>query len=268
MLSLPLDIAFDYPFLTDYVCNPSESLDPNESYWNERQTRLHGEQDTTRERIESGTPSGKNHSPPLTAPSHHTLTPTLPTPIQRIERYIDFYRLLMILRVTSSTLLPQSLPPNPSLNLPQPQFVPLRNLFGTDSELRDEKTFAELIGTPILLSPLVKLPTLEEDISCTPTTINLLDTIAELRSLFPILSELPSSTTSPTPSFLLAAEDYPVSPYQDLTHPDTPIRVIDDSFTHSSWSVPEVEEGPPVKKTRIRAREARKTKKDQSTKRC
>jgi len=127
---------------------------------------------------------------------------------------------------------------------------PLRNLFGIDSELCDERIFAELIGTPILLSPLVKLPTIKEDISCAPTTINLLDTIAELRSLFLILPELPSSTASPTPSSLLAAE-YPVSPYQDLTHPDTPIRVIDDSFIRPSWSILGVEEGPPTKKIRV-----------------
>jgi len=66
------------------------------------------------------------------------------------------------------------------LNLPQPQFVPLRNLFGTDSKLRNERTFAELIRTPVLLSPLVELPTFEEDISYAPVTINLLKTIAEL----------------------------------------------------------------------------------------
>jgi len=224
------------------------------------------EQDTTRERTRSGTPSGKNNSTFWTVPSHHSPT-HIPPPTPRIEKYTDPYHLWeTIPRATSPPLLPPSPHLNLLLNLPQPQFVPLRNLFGTDSELRDEKTFAELIGTPTLLSPLDETLTVEEDISCAHATINLLETLAALRSLFPTLSEL-STSTSPTPSSLLAAEDYPVSPYQDSTNPDTPIRVIDDSFVRQLWSTPEVEEGPPTKKIRVRVRGARKTKKNQLTKR-
>ena len=268
-LSLPLDVTSSHPFLTDYVCNLPESLNPNEPHWNEKPMKSRREQDTIPEDTESGITSGK-----ISSMSSRTRTNL--SPIQRIEEYIDFYRLLgATSEVASPSLLlptpsPQNPHPNLSLNLPQPQFVPLRNLFGIDSELRDEKTFAELIRTPVLLSPLIKLPTFEEDISCVPATISLLDTIAELRSLFPILPKLPSSTTSPTSSSLLTAE-FPVSPYQDLTHPETPIRVIDNSFVRSLWSLPGAVEGPPTKKIRVRARGARKAnttqKKDRSTRR-
>jgi len=98
--------------------------------------------------------------------------------------------------------------------LPQNPFILLRNLFGIESELRNEKTFAELLETLILLSPLIELPTIKEDISCAPATINLLDTIAELKSLFPLLQEILPSTASPTPSSLFTVE-HPIGPSKD-----------------------------------------------------
>ncbi|KIM73834.1 hypothetical protein PILCRDRAFT_14903 [Piloderma croceum F 1598] len=97
---------------------------------------------------------------------------------------------------------------------PQNPFVPSRYLFGIEFEPRRERTFAELSRTPILLSPLVELLTIEEDISCDHATTDLLDTLANLGDLFPIIKEVPSLTASPTPSTLFIVEE-PVGPLQD-----------------------------------------------------
>ncbi|KIM71974.1 hypothetical protein PILCRDRAFT_16562, partial [Piloderma croceum F 1598] len=90
---------------------------------------------------------------------------------------------------------------------PQNPFVPLRNLFGIESKLQSERTFAELLRTPTLLSPLIELLTIEEDISCDCATINLLNTLVSLRDLFPILREVSSLTASPTPSSLFKVKE-------------------------------------------------------------
>ncbi|KIM88696.1 hypothetical protein PILCRDRAFT_2892, partial [Piloderma croceum F 1598] len=132
---------------------------------------------------------------------------------------------------------------------PQNPFIPLRNLFDIESELQSEKNIAELSQTPTLLSLLIKLLTIEEDISCDHATINLLDMLASLRDLFPILQEVPSSTASPTPSSLFEVKE-PVGPSQDQISKETPVRVIDDSFIRPQWSVPRVVEEPQAKRTR------------------
>ncbi|KIM71963.1 hypothetical protein PILCRDRAFT_16566 [Piloderma croceum F 1598] len=62
--------------------------------------------------------------------------------------------------------------------IPQNPSVPLRNFFGIKSEPRNKRTFTELSPMLTLLSPLVELLTIEEDISCDHTTIDFPDTLA------------------------------------------------------------------------------------------
>ncbi|KIM72959.1 hypothetical protein PILCRDRAFT_15650 [Piloderma croceum F 1598] len=101
---------------------------------------------------------------------------------------------------------------------------------------------------PTLLSPLVELLTIEEDISCDRAITDLLDKLASLGDLFPIIKEVPSSTAPPIPSTLFTVEE-PVGPSQDQTSKETPVRVINDSFVRPQWSIPRVVEEPLAKRT-------------------
>ena len=181
----------------------------------------------------------------------------LPSPIHRIQDYLNFYCQLEVVSEARSPL-PQNQLPSP---LPNP-FVPSRSPFGTGFEHQGEKTFAELLGMPTLLSPLVELPTIEEDISCEPATINLLETLAAFRDLFPVLPKLPPSSAATPPLTLLEVEEPVDFRRNQNRNPEALVRVIDDSFNRQPWSEPAVVAEPPTKRTkRTRAKKAQRVKK-------
>ena len=157
----------------------------------------------------------------------------LPSPIHRIQDYLDFYRRLEVVSEARSPL-PQNRLPSPLQN----PFVPSRSPFGTGFKHQGEKTFAELLGTSTLLSPLVELPTIEEDISCELATINLLEPLAAFRDLFPVLPELPPSSAATPPSTLLEVEEPVDFRRNQNRNPEVFVRVIDNSFNRQPWSEP------------------------------